>query len=93
MDTTVVDTLVQNVADSTVIRTIVHASDGTDSAIVDTVAKVANIADSAVADTAAKAQSLVDFSTSGQIFMVASWLVIIGLCIFCFSKVLGKKDK
>lgn len=32
-----------------------------------------------------------ELSTSGIIFMVASWAVIIGLCAFCFSKVFKKK--
>lgn len=32
-----------------------------------------------------------EFSTSGIIFMIASWAVIIGLCVFCFSKVFKKK--
>ena len=37
-----------------------------------------------------------EFSTSGLIFMVASWAAIIGaaiigLCIFCFAKVFKKK--
>lgn len=32
-----------------------------------------------------------EFSTSGLIFMVASWAAIIGLCIFCFAKVFKEK--
>lgn len=32
-----------------------------------------------------------EFSTSGIIFMVASWASIIGLCAFCFAKVFKKK--
>ncbi len=32
-----------------------------------------------------------DLSISGIIFMVASWAVIIGLCVFCFNKVFKKK--
>lgn len=32
-----------------------------------------------------------ELSTSGIIFMVASWATIIGLCVFCFAKVFKKK--
>jgi len=32
-----------------------------------------------------------ELSTSGLIFMIASWASIIGLCAFCFSKVFKKK--
>ncbi len=32
-----------------------------------------------------------ELSTSGIIFMIASWAVIIGLCVFCFTKVFKKK--
>lgn len=32
-----------------------------------------------------------ELSTSGIIFMIASWAVIIGLCVFCFAKVFKKK--
>ncbi len=34
-----------------------------------------------------------EFSTSGIIFMVATWVAIILLNVFCFSKVLGKKSE
>ena len=32
-----------------------------------------------------------EFTTGGLIFMLTSWEAIIGLCIFCFSKVFKKK--
>lgn len=32
-----------------------------------------------------------EFTTGGLVFMLASWAFIIGLCAFCFAKVLKKK--
>ena len=32
-------------------------------------------------------------TTRGLIFMAGSWGLILGLCVFCFWKVLKKKEK
>ena len=34
-----------------------------------------------------------DLSAEGLIFMAGSWGFILGLCVFCFWKVLKKKEK
>ena len=31
-----------------------------------------------------------ELTTGGLIFMIASWVAILGLNIFCFSKIFGK---
>ena len=32
-------------------------------------------------------------STSGWIFLIISWTLIIGLCLFCFRVIFEKKEK
>ena len=32
-----------------------------------------------------------EFTTGGLVFMISSWVAIMGLCTFCFIKVFKKK--
>lgn len=77
VDTTIVDSLTKISDSSTAVIDSVKDSIMT---AVDTVTKVA--------DTTASAE----LTTSGMIFMGGSWVMIIALCAFCFTKVFRNKN-
>lgn len=79
VDTTIVDSLTK-ISDST--TAVIDSVKDSIMTAVDTVTKVANTTATASAE----------LTTSGMIFMVGSWVMIIALCAFCFTKVFRNKN-